>query len=257
MDFKVDLNKLKQEIDSRKTEQTTKDVALGRVSEGAIPRKKSFLNDLVTSMHRGVKTEALETIKAVNETVESRHGGVNAVDGQTQRRRMPQPRQQYVETNEEIPQRRNASDEWSVPGITGTGGGRRNTGGGYQQPNYEGGGGYGEREDLFEQTIAQRMAEYDRMKMSGHPIASKAMENVQHNQQRYINEQVIVETPYENDRNIEKIVESSFKNVITQVYTKERIQESLIELLQTDEGLKIVGRAINEIAKRNKAKLAK
>jgi hypothetical protein len=258
-EFKVDLNKLKAEIDRSKNELASKEIAMGRVPENAVAKgKRGFLNELVSSMHHGGNSTAIEAIRAVNETVESRRGVPQAVAKNNQNNQPRQQRQQYVPVNENVaPQPKTGADDWGVPGITtgrgGNGGYQPNMGGGY------GGGGYGDRGDeLFEQNIARQMAEYDRMKMQGNPVTARAMQNIQQGQQypQQMNEQIIVEQPNDG-RNMEKLVESAFKNVLTDIYTKERIQESLIELLQTDEGLKIVGRAINEIAKRNKAKAGK
>lgn len=252
-DFKVNLEELKKQIDTRKAEMNSTSVAMGRMPEGG-KGKKGFLNELVSSMRSGANSTALEAIKAVNETVEARHGDPTLKGKQAP---VKQPRQRVqVEENYERPLRSGA-DDWGVPGVTVPNRGnygRGNYGGGYEGGEFERG------DQLFEANIARQMAEFDRLKMSGNPVAAKIMETMQHQgqQPRYMNEQVVVETPQmfneQTERNIEKLVESSFKNVLTTIYTKERIQESLVEYLQTDEGLKVIGRAINEIAKRGKAK---
>lgn len=257
-EFKVDFKALKQQIDAGKVQQHNKEVALGRVPEGAIPKKnkKAFLNELVHSMRHGVNTDAVEAIRTVNETVEIRRGQPPAVAKNTGGK-YAQPKNNYVPMNENVapqPQHRNAADEWGVP--QGAGGNGR---GGYGGNG--GNGGYdGERENLFEQNLHKQMAAFDQMKMTGNPVAAQIMQQQPQypNQQGYqpqyphqMNEQVIVEQP---ERNMEKLVESAFKNVLTEIYTKQKIQEALSDFLKSDDFVKVVGQAINEIAKRNKAK---
>jgi len=251
-----DLNKLKGEIDSRKKEQTKKQVVLGTVQEGAITKngKKAFLNELVTSMHTGIKTSASEAIKAVNETVETRRGVPQAV-AKNVNRYIPSRTIVNEEVAPPVAPRRSGAEDWGFG---------EGTGGGNGQPRYRHGG--DERDQMFDQEFNKQNAQFDQMMMAGfanNPAFAKFMQ--QQNQQpvQSYKPQVIAEGAMNEqvqainekmERNIERLVESTFKNVLTTIYTKERIQESLVEYLQTDEGLKVVGRAINEIAKRNKAK---
>jgi hypothetical protein len=248
----MDIDKLKAEINSRKTERTTKDVALGKVPEGAIPKlgKRQFLSELVTSMHRGVATNAVEAIKAVNETVEMKKGAPNAV-AKTVGKYVP-PRNVRQMINEEevvapVNYKKSAADEWGLPsGIRG------------------GMGGDGERDHLFE----QENAKFDQMMMSGNPIAAKYVQQIQQPQQpRYITEQAIPTVVNEShidqllteklERNMEKMVESAFKSVLTSIYTKQKIQESLADFLESEDFVKVVAKAINEIAKRKKGNQVK
>jgi hypothetical protein len=87
-----------------------------------------------------------------------------------------------------------------------------------------------------------------------------------HQPQQYAqNEQYVVEQPgvineqlevlnEKIEKNLDKMVESAFKNVLSDIYTKQKIQEALGDFLKSDDFIKVVGQAINEIAKRNKAK---
>jgi hypothetical protein len=241
-DGKFDFSKLKSEISSRKSEITTKEVALGKVPAGAIRKnnKKEFIKELVTSMHTGVKTSASEAVRTVSETVEMRKGLPPAVAKNTGKYIPPRTNNQYVPLNENVaPLQRNAADEWGIPS-----GVERN--------------GYGEREDLFDQNLRKQMEDFDRMKMTGNPVAAQMMRQPQYGQQpQYIVEQqgagnqIMTE-----DRNLEKLVEGAFKNVLTEIYTKQKIQEALTDFLKSDDFVKVVGQAINEIAKRNKQKQA-
>lgn len=240
------INKLKAEIDSRKTERTTKDVALGIVPAGAIPKKgkKAFLNELVTSMHRGVKTDASEAVRVLNETVEGKKGVPNAA-AKNVNKYIP-PRTGRVQLNEEAPTQQyapnTAANDWGIPSGVAVGKSAD-----------------GERDDLFE----KQNAKYDQMMMSGNPIAAQIVKQPQ--QRQYVNEQqpIVMNESLDQmlneklERNMERMVESAFKSVLTSIYTKQKIQESLAEFLESDDFVKVVGKAINEIAKRNKAKQGK
>lgn len=248
----MDIDKLKAEINSRKTERTTKDVALGKVPEGAIPKlgKRQFLSELVTSMHRGVTTNAVEAIKAVNETVEMKKGAPNAVAKTVGKYVPPRNVRQMVNEEEVVAPinypPKSAANEWGLPsGVRGMGGD-------------------GERDHLFE----QENAKFDQMMMSGNPIAAKYVQQMQQPQQpKYITEQVVPTVVNENhidqllteklERNMEKMVESAFKSVLTSIYTKQKIQESLADFLESEDFVKVVAKAINEIAKRKKVNQGK
>lgn len=248
----MDLEKLKAEINSRNTNRNNKQVSLGNIPDGAIPKqgKRQFLNELVTSMHTGRKTDASEAIRVVNETVENKKGSPNAVAKNAGKYVPPRStRQQLVEQEVQQPQQyKSAADEWGLP--TGVAGNRS-------------GGHDGERDDLFE----SQNARFDQMMMGGNPVASKIMKQpttmTPSNQQRYITEQKVNESDIDQllteklERNMEKMVESTFKSVLTNIYTKQKIQEALGDFLESDDFVKVVGKAINEIAKRNKAKQGK
>jgi hypothetical protein len=240
-EFKVDFKALKQQIEAGKAQQTTKEVALGRVPEGAIPKKnkKAFLNELVHSMRSGVSTSATEAIRSVNETVEVKRGQPPAVAKNTGGK-YALPRQQYTPINENVIQPqipRTAANDWAIPQFVQVGGGYGN-----------------EREDLFEQNLQKQMAAFDQMKMNGNPVAAQIMQQPQYPHQ--MNEQVVVQQPM-TERNMDKLVESAFKNVLTEIYTKQKIQESLHDFLASDEFEKIVSGVILRIAKRNKEKQGK
>lgn len=246
----MDIEKLKAEINSRNTDRKNKQVSLGNVPDGAIPKrgKKQFLNELVSSMNTGRKTDASEAIRVVNETVENKRGAPNAVAKNVGKYVPPRStRQQQVEQEVQPQQYKTASDEWGIP--SGVAGGNH--------------GHDGERDDLFENANAK----FDQMMMDGNPVASKLMKQpttmTPSNQQRYVSEKTINESDIDQllteklERNMEKMVESTFKSVLTNIYTKQKIQEALGDFLESDDFVKVVGKAINEIAKRNKAKQGK
>jgi hypothetical protein len=255
---KIDFAQLKNTIESGKKAQHEKQVALGNVPEGAIMKsnKRSFLNELVTSMHSGVKTSAVEAITAVNETVEYKKGVPQAVAKNKNSYAPPRRRNQVNEQT--IPQqqvRRTGASDW---GMSGNGNVNLN-------PQ---GGGYGDDRDMaFEENLSKVNAEFDQRMMNNNPMVAQnpRMQQMvqqyggqypQQTQQQYVVEaqpQAMNEQMEHMEKNMEKIVESNLKSVLTNIYTKQKIQESLVELLQSDDGLKILARAINEIAKRNKA----
>lgn len=235
-----DINKLKAEIESRNTEKTKKDVALGMIPDGAILKKnkRAFLNELRTSMHNGVETEAVTTIRTLNETVEQKKGAPNAAAKNTNKYIPPRPNSKQL-VNEERRQPTAPVNDWGIPsGVA------------------SGGHGDGERDELFEQANAK----YDQMMMSGNPVAANYLQNQKQPKTQYITEEFSSNADFlteKIERNLEKMVESSFKSVLTNIYTKQKIQESLVDFLESEDFVKIVGKAINEIAKRNKARHGK
>jgi hypothetical protein len=248
-EVKLDLTKLKNEIEVRNREKGNKQVAMPRSQDGGIPKNKKgqFLNELVTSMHTGMKTTASETVMTVAQAADKKAGFF----GQNQTYAAPQ-RQQRIQENVMPMQQgpRSGASDWGVPS--------GNHGGGYGRGN----GDY-DRDQMFDQNFSQANARYDQMRM-GQAQDNPALQKFVQQNQQYMPNQVVTtvqpvqqinEQEYINEkleRNLEKLVESSFKSVLTNFYTKERIQESLVEFLQTDEGLKVVSRAITEIAKRSK-----
>ena len=246
-DFKINFEELKKNIGKQKEDHNTKEVALGRIPAGAIKKsgnRKAFLNELVTSMHLGVKTNASETVRVVSETVEAKRGLPSAAAKNVAGKYIPPRQNTSIQLNEQqvAPVNRPSGGDWGIPqGVSG---------------NY-GGGIDGEREGLYEQQLAKQMAMYDQMKMSGNPVAQQILQQPQYVQQPQQQQYVVEQQGVGDGRNIEKLVEGAFKNVLTEIYTKQKIQEALSDFLKSDDFVKVVGQAINEIAKRNKAKQGK
>lgn len=262
-DVKVDLSKLKDNIAAQKKELHSKQIALGQGNGQPMKTgKKSFLNELVNSMRTGQKSEAVEVVRAVNETVEFKKGAPPAVaKNRDKKSYMPPRNNQRQQVNEEFEpqqhgagQRRTGADDW---GVGSQGGGQYPRG--------------GEREAQFEQAFSQNNAAFDRMMQDRNPMVAanpKYQQLVnQHQPQYQQNEQYVVEQPQalneqfevlneKIEKNLDKMVESAFKNVLSDIYTKQKIQEALGDFLKSDDFVKVVGQAINEIAKRNKAKQA-
>jgi uncharacterized protein (DUF2267 family) len=256
-DVKVDLSQLKNNIAAQKKELHSKQVALGQGNGQPMKTsKKSFLNELVTSMRTGQKSEAIEVVRAVNETVEYKRGAPPAVAKNREKRsHIPQRPQQRQQVNEEYdpqnpPVRRSGADDW----------GMGNQGGGYNRSGGD------DREAEFDRAFNHNNAAFDRMMRERNPMVAnnpkyqQMMDRHQPQQEEYvveqpgvINEQLEVLNE-KIEKNLDKMVESAFKNVLSDIYTKQKIQEALGEYLKSDDFIKVVGQAINEIAKRNKAK---
>ncbi len=75
---KLDLNKIKEELNSRKTEKVSISTQLGEtVFVNSSPMKRDvFLNDLLTSLKSGRETQSSSRIKIVENTVAQKHGEV-------------------------------------------------------------------------------------------------------------------------------------------------------------------------------------
>jgi hypothetical protein len=245
-DFKINLDELKKKINEQKSEIDGKNVMLGKPSvQNSGTGNKKFIGQLITSMRHGVVTEATETIKALNKAVDTKQGLPPAI---AKNKHIPN-REVIVEKVTHV--EKNPKNDWEVAGVT------------TPSHNYNNGNNYGndgEREGLFEKNLSEQMAQFDQIKMNGNPIAKKIIsESKGHNNSN--NEVVITNRNmlYEqnSDRNIDKLVEGAFKNVLTEIYTKQKIQDEFIEFLKTEEFIKILSQTINVIAKRNKEKHGK
>lgn len=258
-DVKIDLSQLKNNIAAQKKELYTKQIAMGHGNGQPVKgNKRAFLNELKNVLQTGGDSEAVAVIRAVSETVEQKRG-VPAAVAKNKKNYMPPRPQQYL--NEETPvvqPRRTGADDWGV------------SGGGNSIPQR---GGYGEeRETEFDRAFNQNNAAFDRVMQERNPMVASSpkyqqMVN-QHQSKHQQNEHYVVEQPQvlneqlevlneKIEKNLDKMVESAFKNVLSDIYTKQKIQEALGDFLKSDDFIKVVGQAINEIAKRNKAKQGK
>lgn len=255
---KVDINKLKETIATQKKEMYSKQIAMGGNGAPVKGNKKAFLNELVTSMRHGVKSSAIETIQAVNETVEMRNGVPQAVA-----KNLMGGREQYVPRN----RNRNVREQFNPNQPVGerTGASDWGMGGNVSIPGY-GRSGMGSDEDRFDQEFSKANSEFDRKMMEymsrNNPAMQKFIQQSPYAQQVQ-QEQIVVEQPqmlhesapsYGDKGNLEHMVETALRGAVTNIYTKQKIQEALEEYLKSDDFIDKVGKAINIIAKRNKAK---
>lgn len=258
---KFDPSKLKEEINNQRKEMLQKNPELAKKVNNGMKGKK-FISELKSSMVHGVKTEASELVRAVNQKTDNNYAPPIAV-AKNYAKQQPQQRQVIQEQTVSQPQRTGASD-WGVGS---------SSGGGNPNPSYRGS--ENDRESSFEQVFTQKNDAFDQMMMRG---AAKNNPNLQKfldgnpNASQFMNqsEQVVIAEQTEGtnhnvneqlqlindkvERNLEKMVESAFKGVLTNIYTKQKIHEALGDFLESDEFVKIVGEAIVKISKRNKAK---
>jgi|SRR5579859_636061 len=260
---KFDPSKLKAEIDNQRKEMLQKNPELAKKVNNAGKGKK-FISELKASMVHGVKTEASELVRAVNQKTDNNYAPPIAVAKNYAKNQPPQQQRQVIaEDTHHTPTRTGASD-WGVAG----GGNVSNT------PVYRGS--ENDREASFEQVFSQKNDAFDQMMMRG---AAKNNPNLQKfldanpNANQYMHqqpEQVVIAEQMGGsnqnineqvqslnekvERNLEKMVESAFKGVLTNIYTKQKIHEALGDFLESEEFVKIVGEAIVKISKRNKQK---
>jgi predicted nucleic-acid-binding protein len=256
-DVKVDINKLKETIAIQKKEIHSKQIAMGGNGAPVKGNKKAFLTELVTSMRHGVKSSAIETIQAVNETVEMRNGVPQAVAKNLgresyvpQNRNRQQVREQF---NPNQPVQRTGASDWGMGS------------GNVSIPQQ--GRGMGSDEDRFDQEFSKANSDFDRKMMEYMSRNNPAMEKFIQSSpyaQRVQTEQIVVEEPHlltegssihGEKVNLEHMVETALRGAVTNIYTKQKIQDALEEYLQSDDFIDKVAKAINIIAKRNKAKL--
>jgi hypothetical protein len=256
-DVKVDLSKLKENIANQKKDLHSKQIAMGGNGAPVKGNKKAFLNELVTSMRHGTKSSAIETIQAVNETVEHTRGVPQAVAknlyGNQQRPQQNRNRQRE-QFNPEQPQReRSGASDWGMAG----------GGGNVSIPDHRYGGSGNADEDRFDQEYSKVNSDFDRKMMDymsrNNPAMQKFIQQSPY-AQRVQNEQIVVEEPQllnegaQSAGNLEHMVETALRGAVTNIYTKQKIQEALEEYLQSDDFIEKVGKAILVISKRNKAK---
>lgn len=258
---KFDPSKLKEEINNQRKEMLQKNPELAKKVNNAGKGKK-FISELKSSMVHGVKTEASELVRAVNQKTDNNYAPPIAV-AKNYAKNQPQQRQVIQEQTNQTPTRTGASD-WGV----GSSGGGNNP-----NPAYRGS--ENDRESSFEQVFTQKNDAFDQMMMRG---AAKNNPNLQKfldanpNANQYMNqpEQVVIAEQMGGnsvsvneqvqslnekvERNLEKMVESAFKGVLTNIYTKQKIHEALGDFLESDEFVKIVGEAIVKISQRKKPK---
>ncbi len=228
MEFNLD--SIKKEIEERKSGQVIMEQAFGK---SGVPKtdKKRFLTDLLNSVNHGnVTTPAVAAIRAVSETTEKIHG-------------MPRQGMTY---NTPSP----ATTSYTPP----TNYGVVNETGGDRGDNY------------FEQQM-QRSQELLKNKSNSNAGLSQILNEhgAGQPQQSYVTEQygsvnlnVLNEqirktmTEVLGGTSLDKMVESTFKNMITEMYTKEKIENVVNEFVENGKFEKIVRDVIIDLSNRKK-----
>lgn len=227
------LENIKKEIDARKSQNAVNEQAAGKVGQSPQAKKK-FLVDLLTSVNNGTPTSAVYALNHINEATESKHGlathgGKSIVNkgGVVNTYVPPTP---MNETHQNI----------------------------NVQPQVERG------ESYFDQQM--RIGQERLLNNAGQPVAtpnaglSQALNEyanapyVGQNQQmmtgaginaNMLNEHVI-KTMNEvmGGSNFTKIVAEAYKNMINEMYTKEKIEAALVEAFQGETFKKVIKKQI-------------
>lgn len=222
--MEFNLETVKQEIEARKAENSLKEQASGRVSQSPQAKKK-FLVDLLTSVNNGTPTPAVAALRNLNETTEQIYGSVGK-GGSAQTYVPPvntvQPHalQPINEMNNGM-ERGDAYFEQQMDKL-------RNKS---NSPNFTPNAG-----------LSQTLTEYanapfigQNQSMGGGINANALNEHVT----KTMNEVM-------GSSNFTKIVAEAYKNMINEMYTKEKVESVLVEIVQSDTFKKIVKKQIVE-----------
>lgn len=229
---KLDLNKIKTEIDSRKKEKNMVSSQLGEnVGRNVAPRDE-FLHGLQMSLKSGKQTASSNLIKVVENTVSAKHGEVKThvinetpVATPQQRKKIDMSPERDEQLFADLEKKRKQTLAESIEGFTGA------------QPN----------------TPTAPMVDYNGQQM----LTSLPANAVNPTQTTQINEEVLVESVKQmvNTHLVENfgpVLEEAIKNTVIEMYAVERIKEVLNEnrdLIKT-----VVVETIKEIQAKSKAK---
>lgn len=232
---KIDLNKLKGEIDNRKKERNMSPSRLGEtVGRGVAPRD-SFLNGLLESLSTGRETASSVLVKTVDNTVSTRKGEPAKLPI-----RNSQPLQEPVPVApHHTPNgvRRITEDDMSSR----------------ERDELL----YAELERKRKQTLAESISQYTQPQYTQQPQYNGQTQQ-QYNPQT-LNEGLLVESVKNivNDyltTNLGIILEEAIKSTILEMYATERIKEALTENKEMVKN--VVFETIREIQQRNKQQKA-
>ncbi|MFW6272974.1 MAG: hypothetical protein ACOC2U_04250 [bacterium] len=222
---KIDINKLKDEIDSRKKQRDTQSTNLGENvntgnGQGSMARD-SFLNDLLTSLNSGTETTATNKLKMVENAVDSKEGktpryGVNENVQQ-------QPTQQPVQPSYNENYAGMDRDELM----------------------------YKQFESKTKQTLGETLAQYGNKPNPNPQANTMGYPQSQPQQPMQMNEQYLSEVVQKTlENNFEAIVETAMKNVVFEIFASEKLKEGLSENRDTIK--KIVYETIRELQNKKK-----
>jgi hypothetical protein len=224
----LDLNKIKDEIDSRKKERNMVSSRLGEnVGRGVAPRDE-FLHGLLTSLHTGKETPSSTLIKVVENKVATKHGEIakhNVNEAPVQQR---PAQQQYREQVDMSPER----DELLFIDL----------------------------EKKRKQTLAESIENFSKIPQVGAPMNNNVPQYSTNNNgltSPMLNEAYLVENVKKVvdgylSENLAPIFEEAIKSTIIEMYAVERIKEVLTEnreMIRT-----VVIETIREIQAKSKAK---
>jgi hypothetical protein len=226
---KLDLSKIKSEIESRKSEKYSKQSSFGEKVGNSLAPRDTFLNGLIESLDTGRDTAASNLVKTVDNKAALRKGEVARHDIKPIAP-VPQPARRLEEVDMsperdeqlfiDIERKRKQTLAESIEGFTGT------------------------------KTVAQQgnYVDYNGQKMLTTPPAGGRTQI----SEGYLVEDVRKIVNGYLSENLTPIFEEAIKNTIIEMYAVERIKEVLQEnreMIKT-----VVGETIREIQAKNKAK---
>ncbi len=227
---KPDLNKLKEEIETRKREKNIASSSLGESVGDDVTPRDVFLNGLLTSLSTGRESPSTNLVKIVENKVAMKKGetaqlrvneNVNVVP--EQRQPIPMP---TVDTIDMSPER----DEQLFRDL----------------------------EMRRKQTLAESMSEYIQTPVIGTPMKNQPQ---QYSTPVAINEQYLAENVKKLVNNylaesLSPIFEAAIKDTILEMYAVDRIKEVLNEVLNKETVKPLVYEVIREIQAKSRQKRA-
>jgi len=238
MNFNLD--NIKKEIEERRNQSIIKEETLGTGSGIRKSDSKRFIVELLNSVNSGVPTPAVQAIRAVSESTEANHGVPVAV-----------AKSHYNPPTQSAS--RQAVNEYTQP---------------VQQSQM-----VDKRDTFFEEQMArakelitkkptsnpnaglsQQLAEYSTSQYVGAGAPQQPLNEVQHYgavNPALLNEQIrktMIDVLGGNT--FDKLVEETFRNVITEMYTREKIENVINEFIDSGKFKKVVVETILDIQKR-------
>lgn len=229
------LDALKKDIELRKQESLLMETTMGKTG---VPKtdKRTFLTNLLNSVNtQDRNNSAVQAIKAVSESTEAKYGGIPEKNRGNQRiNETIQPQQQFApqpqtfDRGEDFFERRMREQEELI---------RQKSGG--VQPQNNAALSHVVNEYRQAPYVGSPMNEQYNPNMGGGLNASMLNEHI-----RKTMTEVLAGSTFD------KLVEDTFRNVITEMYTKEKIENVINEFIEGGKFKKVVVDSINELLKK-------
>ncbi len=245
------LDAVKKEIDERRSGQLVNEQTTGTGRMGAPRDSKKFLVDLLTSVNNnGVPTPAVQALRQVTEITDQRLGVPTTAGKEApivQPNQQGYPQQQYAQQ----PMNENLMPQQQMP----VGDGRGDVF--FEQQMQKGmellrqRGVQNQQPQQLGAALSQSLNEYANAPFMGQPAQGSVVNAGALNEHitKTMNEMT-------SNPNFGRLVESAYKNMINEMYAKEKIETALVEIVQSDTFKKIMKKTIVdtllEIQNRNK-----
>lgn len=239
-EFSLSLEALKKDIESRKQETIIKEQASGR---GGVPKtdKRTFLISLLNTVNGAGDTNnvAVQAIRAVSESTEAKFGTPEKIRPNSTHTRIENVQNNQFQQPQTSQVDRGQDDFFEKQMQLGQER-LKNLNTQSQTPNNNG--------------LSQVLTEYNQAPFIG-----------QNNNQQYgsgLNASMLNEhirktmTEVLANSTFDKLVEETFRNVITEMYTKEKIESVINEYIQTGKFTKLIDHRLTELRKINESKKA-